>query len=91
MSNATVVFLQPLENIMSVAIRTRMVDGRIVAICNKGSASVQWCDKMEEWQNHAKACQHLQLEIGWNGLMVGGVFEDAYYWVLAGTYVTNRG
>ena len=77
---------------MCQAVRTRKMEGgRIIAVCSRGSAAVEWISTLEEWQNHARACQRLQNQIGWNGLMVGGKFEDDYYWVLAGTYVTNRG
>lgn len=76
------------------AIRTRYLGAtnykgsRIQAKCEARSIIVPWDHNLDIAENHKAACQQLLNELGWKDPfyqpMVGGSFDNDYYWVFTG-------
>jgi hypothetical protein len=73
------------------AIRTRYLgptdtrSSRIQAKCEAGMLTVNWDHDLDTRANHETACKALLLKLDWTTPhytpMVGGVFDDDFYWV----------
>lgn len=76
------------------AIRTKYIGpsnvkgSRIQAKCEARTIYLSYDSELSEYENHKGACAALVRAMGWEvdgySDMVGGVFDNAYYWVFDG-------